>query len=116
MTSAVYFLFISVLYLYLVKHVRGQTDNLTTQAHLHTSAEIKDLYLLGLFPITGAWTGGYAILPAALMAVDHINADPNILQGYRLNLLWNDTQVRFICSMQNQKRQNIQNVQGEAWW
>ena len=67
-------------------------NNVTDQNN-SKSKELKDLYLMGLFPMTGPWPAGGALLPAALMAVDHINADPNILQGYRLNLLWNDTQV-----------------------
>ena len=58
-----------------------------------TNESVVDLYLLGLWPMQGGWPGGVGILPAALMALDHVNADPTILPGYRLNMIWNDTQV-----------------------
>ena len=33
------------------------------------------------------WDGGLAVLPAAQLAVDHVNQDPNTLPGYRVELL-----------------------------
>ena len=33
------------------------------------------------------WDGGLAVLPAAQLAVEHVNQDPNTLPGYRLELL-----------------------------
>jgi ABC-type branched-subunit amino acid transport system substrate-binding protein len=33
------------------------------------------------------WDGGLAVLPAAQLAVEHVNQDPNTLPGYRVELL-----------------------------
>ena len=33
------------------------------------------------------WDGGLAVLPAAQLAVEHVNQDPNTLPGYRIELL-----------------------------
>ena len=33
------------------------------------------------------WDGGLAVLPAAQLAVEHVNQDPNTLTGYRVELL-----------------------------
>ncbi|XP_071803868.1 gamma-aminobutyric acid type B receptor subunit 1-like isoform X1 [Asterias amurensis] len=49
------------------------------------------LYLLGLFPMTGSWAGGQAVLPATKLAVQDINANPDILPGYELVLIPKDT-------------------------
>ncbi len=68
----------------------GQLSNGT----LPQVSNLTDLYLMGLWPMQGPWPGGIGILPASLMALEHINANPNILPGYRLNMIWNDTKVR----------------------
>ncbi len=63
----------------------------------HSTIEEKrekiDLYLLGLWPMIGVWPGGQGILPGALLALDQVNNDPTILPDYRLNMIWNDTEV-----------------------
>ncbi len=57
--------------------------------------DLVDLYLLGLYPMGGStWPGGQGMLPASQMALDHINQDPSILPGYRLNIILGDSQVR----------------------
>lgn len=38
------------------------------------------------------WDGS-GILPAVQMAFEHINNDNRLLQGYELQLLWNDSEV-----------------------
>ncbi len=50
---------------------------------------------MGLWPMgpKGPWMGGLGILPAAEMALEHINARTDILPGYRLNMIWNNTMV-----------------------
>ena len=54
----------------------------------------KDLYLMGLLPMTGdTWPGGGACLPPMEMAIRQINEREDILPGYRLNLIWKDTAV-----------------------
>ena len=57
--------------------------------------EFKNLNLLGFLPMTGVgWAGGGACLPAALMAVRHVNERPGLLDDYNLTYTWVDTQVR----------------------
>jgi hypothetical protein len=55
----------------------------------------KKIHIGGLFPMNGStgWLGGQGCLPAALMALDDVNRDPNILVGYELDLKWNNSQV-----------------------
>ncbi|XP_042907011.1 gamma-aminobutyric acid type B receptor subunit 1 isoform X2 [Parasteatoda tepidariorum] len=56
--------------------------------------KVKDLYIGAIFPIngTGGWLGGQGCLPAALMALDDVNDDPNLLKGYRMQMPHNDSQ------------------------
>ena len=57
----------------------------------------KNLNLLGFLPMSGqGWTGGGACLPAALMAVRHVNERPGLLDDYNVTYTWVDTQVRCI--------------------
>ncbi len=51
------------------------------------------LYLGAFFPVGGSWDGA-GIIPAVEMALDHINANPNILVDYDLRMVWNDTKVK----------------------
>ncbi|XP_042907012.1 gamma-aminobutyric acid type B receptor subunit 1 isoform X3 [Parasteatoda tepidariorum] len=53
-----------------------------------------DLYIGAIFPIngTGGWQGGRGCMPAALMALEDVNADPNLLIGYRMKMPFNDSQ------------------------
>lgn len=53
----------------------------------------KDIWLVGLFPLKGKWPGGLGQLPAVQMGIDHVNADPNILREYRLQMTVEDTEV-----------------------
>ena len=53
----------------------------------------KDLWLLGLFPFSGSWSGGLGQLPAVEMGLRDVNADPNMLPGYTLHMTVNDTSV-----------------------
>ena len=50
------------------------------------------LYLGAFFPVGGDWDGS-GIIPAVEMALDHINARQDILEGYELRMVWNDTKV-----------------------
>ncbi|XP_038051812.1 gamma-aminobutyric acid type B receptor subunit 1-like [Patiria miniata] len=50
------------------------------------------LYLLGLFPWTGAWDGAEATVPATMLAVQDINADPKLLPDYELVVITRDTE------------------------
>lgn len=54
------------------------------------------VYILGLFELTTKWgrrLEGESEMAAAKLAVDHVNA-LNVLPGYSLELLVNDTEVR----------------------
>lgn len=61
---------------------------------IRSSEEVKDIWLLGLFPMKGSWAGGLGQLPAVQLGIKHVNEDPNILAGYRLRMTVNDTEVR----------------------
>lgn len=60
---------------------------------ISVAVPLTDIYIGGLFPFRGSWHGGHALMTAAQMAIDHINMKPDLLPGYRLNMIWNDTQV-----------------------
>ncbi|XP_077997881.1 gamma-aminobutyric acid type B receptor subunit 2-like [Glandiceps talaboti] len=51
-----------------------------------------DLHLLGLFPFDSKiWAGGQSYLPAAQLAMVHINERDDVLPGYQLKMLWGDS-------------------------
>ena len=57
-------------------------------------AEQKDLNIMGFLPMTGTmFRGGPACLLATNMAIDHVNEREDILEGFRLNLVWRDSKV-----------------------
>lgn len=61
---------------------------------LTPSAEQKELRLLGLQPMSGeAWPGGWSCLVPVRMAVESINARPDLLQGYTLKYDYVDHEV-----------------------
>ena len=63
-------------------------------AVISQESENRTLELLGFLPMTGnGWIGGGACLPAALMAVRHVNERKDLLDGYNLSYTWVDTQV-----------------------
>ena len=64
---------------------------------LPVCSPMKDLYLMGLIPMTGdTWPGGGVCLPPMEMAIRHVNEREDILPGYRLNLIWKDTAVNML--------------------
>ncbi len=58
--------------------------------------DVKDIYIMGLFPMEGMWSGGESMMIAAQMGMDHVNQRTDILPGYKLNLVWDCTKVRVI--------------------
>ncbi|XP_035222083.1 gamma-aminobutyric acid type B receptor subunit 1-like isoform X2 [Stegodyphus dumicola] len=60
----------------------------------HPKVQEKDLYIGAIFPIngTGGWLGGQGCLPAALMALDDVNARPDLLPGYSMKMPYYDSQ------------------------
>ena len=73
------------------------TEKMATNSE-GTDRPTQELHLLGLFPFHGAFTGGEGYLPSVMMGIEDVNKLSDILPGYRLNLIWNDTMVR-TCSM-----------------
>lgn len=51
------------------------------------------LYIGAFFPFGGGWDGS-GIIPVVEMALDDINAREDMLPGYELRMVWNDTQVQ----------------------
>ena len=62
----------------------------------------KTLYIGGLFPMSGSSvaSAGKIFLPVSELAIDMVNNRTDLLNGYQLQLIWNDTQVSkiiFFC-------------------
>ena len=51
------------------------------------------IHIGGFFSLPGGGWDGSGVLVATEMALDHINADPNILEDYELKMVWSDTMV-----------------------
>lgn len=60
-----------------------------------TQPDVKEIWMIGLFPMKGSWAGGLGQKPAVEMGLEDVNADPNILPGYKLLMTDDDTQVSF---------------------
>ena len=71
----------------------NDNDNDNNDGNNNTNKTTKDLWLLGLFPFSGSWSGGLGQLPAVEMGLRDVNADPNMLPGYTLHMTINDTAV-----------------------
>lgn len=58
-------------------------------------SKLKYIEIGGLFPMNGltGWLGGQGCLPAAMMALEDVNNNENLLSGYYLNITWNNSQV-----------------------
>ncbi|XP_039624625.1 gamma-aminobutyric acid type B receptor subunit 1 isoform X1 [Polypterus senegalus] len=56
-----------------------------------SSSGKKPLYIGALFPMSGGWPGGQACLPSAKMALEHVNNRHDILPGYELKLIYQDS-------------------------
>ncbi|XP_072017779.1 gamma-aminobutyric acid type B receptor subunit 1-like [Amphiura filiformis] len=53
---------------------------------------LTSLYIGGIIPYTGkSWAGGKGCLPAAQMALEDVNNRTDILPGYELKMIWNDS-------------------------
>ena len=58
------------------------------------SSGLRNIYIGGLFELSGIrGSNGLSELKSAELAVDDVN-DKNVVPGYRMNLLYNNTQVR----------------------
>ena len=56
---------------------------------------VSTLHIGGLFPLSGssAFSAGKSFLSASERAIEMVNRRNDVLPGYRLQLIWNDTQV-----------------------
>jgi hypothetical protein len=70
-------------------------DDVTTDSEV--TGDVKDIWLIGLFPLKGSWPGGLGQLPAVQLGLADVNADSRILPGYRLRMTMDDTEVSFYC-------------------
>nr|XP_036215700.1 gamma-aminobutyric acid type B receptor subunit 1 [Bactrocera oleae] len=63
-------------------------------ADLTNGGRPDELHIGGIFPIagTGGWQGGQACMPAARLALDDVNKEPNLLPGFKLILHSNDSE------------------------
>lgn len=59
---------------------------------------VSTLHIGGLFPMSGGSvaSAGKAMLPVTELAIKMVNSRADVLPGYRLQLMWNDTKV-FNC-------------------
>ncbi|XP_022105910.1 gamma-aminobutyric acid type B receptor subunit 1-like isoform X2 [Acanthaster planci] len=54
-------------------------------------SNVTKLHLLGLFPMSGPWSGGKVCLLSSQLAAKHINANRDILPGYKIVIKALDT-------------------------
>ena len=87
-------IFFLVTVLILAKTSESRTSNSSTVSGIEVENIIRLLTILPypLHPndsvsLQPYWDGGLAVLPAAQLAVEHLNQDPNTLPGYRVELL-----------------------------
>jgi hypothetical protein len=61
---------------------------------LHPIQGVKTLNVMASLPMSGnSFPAGGSCLPAVEMAIEHINARSDVLDGYHLNMTWKDTKV-----------------------
>lgn len=70
-------------------------DSADTSAEKASKNKTKELYIGGIFPMTGGWAGGKGCRPAVNMALEDVNSRPNILPGFTLVLFGNDSKVGY---------------------
>lgn len=62
--------------------------------NLGLAESVKVLNVAGFMPMTGTtWNGGKACLAGIELAFEHIHARPDMLPGYEINYMWEDTKV-----------------------
>ena len=61
---------------------------------IYSTHQLREIRLQGFLPMTGTgWPIGGACLPAALMAVRHVNKQAGLLDGYNVTFNWMDSKV-----------------------
>ena len=62
--------------------------------HYTDGIKHKNLTIGVIYPNSGSWAGGQGCIPAIEMALDDLNNNTEVLTDYRLNMEFNDSQVR----------------------
>ena len=92
-----YPIYLLVLSSFLVQSISSDNEgpmNLSESSDLGYKDDRINLYIGSTMSMTGGvWDGGMAGLPAALMALEDVNNRSDILPGYRLRLIWSDSEV-----------------------
>ena len=109
--SAIYYcakIFWVLLILVLPSQVQAET---TASGDAVNNSSLIPLYISAFFSLGGTWDGS-GIIPGVEMALDDINAREDILSGYELRMIWNDTKVKYKFCLNLEKetpivRQNI---------
>ncbi len=70
---------------------RYQVTPSPSNAVRNTATKIP-LYLGGYYSINGRWDGS-GVVTAVEMALDHVNKKTDLLNGYELKIIWNNTKV-----------------------
>ena len=66
-------------------------SSITAHADLPQRRAESPIHLALLLPLTGVWKGGSRIPGAAVLAINRVNADKNLLPGRRLKYRWADS-------------------------
>ncbi|XP_022255170.1 gamma-aminobutyric acid type B receptor subunit 2-like [Limulus polyphemus] len=72
--------------------------------HALSAARETELQIGGFFSVSANLTEGATgrgVIPAVMLALEHINDCPHILPGYKLTIQWNDTQCDPAVGMKN---------------
>lgn len=80
------------------KSYRNKFNIPQMQQNASGKSEFIEIYILGLFELSTKWgkrADGYSEMVAAHLAVKHVN-DFQILPGYKLKLITNDTKVNLL--------------------
>ena len=78
---------------------------LANKAESAVDGNKTQIHILGLYPMSGGWAGGEALLPATQLALKHINANESILADFELIVDVGDTKVsarytqKWFCTM-----------------
>ncbi|KAH9508642.1 hypothetical protein Btru_049497 [Bulinus truncatus] len=98
---------------------RGGTRGTPTYTGSACNENAITLNIIGLFAMSGMYPAGIAYLPAALLAVNHINCIPNILPGYKLKINAHNTNCEeskgldaFYSEVYNKGRTSIMTLGG----
>ncbi|KAH9505705.1 hypothetical protein Btru_055553 [Bulinus truncatus] len=92
----------------------GFNWNPVTDDRVSEDVPVRTLHIGGLFELSSRdGPNGYSELDAALLAIDHIN-DKNIIPGYKLKLLYNDSKSNDIFQQSNDISQQSNDISQQS--